>query len=275
MLQSPALWHPETSVRLQPSADESEEGGRSSLVDCKADGRTKKKSHGIARRRTPTLDLSAAVASKERDKDPARHTEPSEKLYQTIETRSEQGLLDYSLKSFGKQENTLSNSTDLCGWQDAEHLGPGKHSSASTVSERLQTPADGGQRSNLHSRAGSSRNSSRYGRRQDHYEFRHLSDAHEYMDNYRRMYCFTTLSVPPQGRPITEEEVPQHDDGFMPVGVKSLYRCGDPYLKELALRLGVRESIREQQLLHPPRKTPPSIVKKNSSHSDLFVCSAR
>ena len=91
------------------------------------------------------------------------------------------------------------------------------------------------------------------------------------MDHYRTHYCYTTLSTAPtEGGRAVPELVEQNKQALLTVEVKSLYR-GDPFLRELASRLGVGELIREPQLLSPTRHTPPSIVKKHKTQTDLAI----
>ncbi len=103
------------------------------------------------------------------------------------------------------------------------------------------------------------------------YQFTHLLEAHEHMEHYRTHYCYTTLAcAPPQNSPAVSDLVDQGQQALLKLEVRSLYR-GDPFLMELASRLGVGDSIREPQLLTPHRHTAPSIVKKPRNKADLVI----
>ena len=135
-----------------------------------------------------------------------------------------------------------------------------------------QTPADG-LRSALHSRLGS-RSTPSQRQRPVAFEFQHFLDTHEHIDHYRTHYCFTTLSLSSLLQSGADDHQPetveQDKESLLKPEVRSLYR-GDLYLRELACRLGVGESIKEPQLLHTPKRTPPSIVKKSRQKTDLII----
>ena len=271
------VWYPEKSVGFQQ--DGCEEEGRGSVAT--APRATQRKTSEQLQKRVK------APAVVKRESKPTykaadstieactgqRITDQLES-YDTIEQTNWRGgtasMLDYSTQQ-DKFSHSRNICPEFCGWMENETLSKYATRSInkfepSTIDK--STPAEGC-RSNLQSRA-SSRYSS--GRQRDHYDFRHLLNAHEYMEHYRQFYCYTTLSVPPEVsvKGISEEsqeEVRIDPESFMPLGVKSLYR-GDPYLRELASRLGVR---RDQQLLRSPRPTPPSITKKSKEGVDLGI----
>ena len=131
------------------------------------------------------------------------------------------------------------------------------------------TLADG-LRSTLHSRLGA-RTTPSQRQRPVAFEFQHFLATYEHIDHYRTHYCFTTLSLSSL-QPGTDDHQPepveQDKKSLLKPEVRSLYR-GDPILRDLASRLGVGESIKEPKLLHTPKRTPPSIVKK--SRPDLAI----
>lgn len=271
-MRSNRVWHPEKSIALHGGGEEME-GGRGSVME--APQATSTPVRKIIRRKVPTVDTRGAstrISSSKCKGD----TEPERggQSYDTIEqTRRDSAILACKSLQLAKA------CTDFCGWLENERLSNyASNRRLGSTSDRvgLQTPAEGC-RSTLQSRVGSRYSSSVYGRRH-HYEFRHLLDSHEYIEQYRKMYCYTTLTIPPQQEPSIEEGVPllkEHDvqqvpESFLPMGMKSFHQS-DPYLRELASRLGVKESIKEQQLLHSPRPTPPSITKGNRNTEDLVV----
>ncbi len=145
---------------------------------------------------------------------------------------------------------------DFCGWQDKE-LVP-----LSTT--RRATP---GLRNTMLSRL-ETRSSQRH-RDSTESEFQpNILEAHAHMEHYRTHYCYSTLTCLSQERPPTRSElVDQGKQLLLKLEVKSLCR-GDVFLRELASRLGVVESIKEPHLL---RHTPPSIVKKPRNKADLSI----
>ncbi len=294
-MTSKGVWYPGKSVAESQDVDGCEEWGRGWST---AAPEAKVPREHTAPERARRVKISRRVSSvATRDCRPATSAgdeklqaqaakvgeEEGEGLsYSTIEQRSWRGaasLLDCELHT---PEHLALQVTDFCGWMEREDLmkyapGPSKASSTSHPADRsVQTPADGS-RSHPPSRA-----SSRYSRiRREHYDFRHLAKAQDYMDHYRQFYCYSALNCPTNHpcKTITEtvvkgeEEEEQCAENFMPLGVKSLYR-GDPYLRELASRLGVRgpPRCREQQLLKSPHPTPPSITKRSREVTDLSVC---
>lgn len=266
------VWHPEVSVA---SCDGCEEGGRGSTAPSKPgaieSAEVKRKRAVIPRRRAPTVDVrpTAQVAG-------LQYSSGEETLrnYGTNEETNHTTLLDCATKHARRLRNERVHCPNLCGWLEDES--PEKYSFGKVVSMSvdrscLQTPADHGSR--LQSRAGSRYSSAAAGKRRNHYDFKHFLDcAHEHIEHYRAFYCYTTLTVPPQmASTLVEDDIPQDTSNLYHLGVNSLYE-GDPYLRELASRLGVRESFREQQLLQSPRPTPPSIVKRNREREDLVIC---
>ncbi len=298
------VWHPGRSIaasHAQDTADGCEEGGRG-WSGAAPESKEQTKARRPPRVKIPRRDTATVVVKDRRpatvagnyakytgtvgEKRESRETQGSS--YNTIEQRSCNGgasLLECGSLPPDHQSQLRS---DFCGWTEREvpskyaldKMSSGSNSHAATSVDRssLQTPG-AGCRSNQPSRAGSRYSS---GRRK-HYDFRHLEAAHDYIDHYRRFYCYSTLSVPPpppycnpiaeSGEGQEEEEEEENPKNFMPLGVKSLYR-GDPYLRELVSRLGVRNSLqnREQKLLKSPRPTPPSIVRKSKEVADLAVC---
>lgn len=286
------VWYPGKSVAASQDADGCEEGGRGwSAAAPEAKFRTEP----AAPLKSPTRPRRVKVPRRETlavtyDGRPATRSTGDAKCegrtgalatvagadatYSTIEQRSCGGtasLLDCA------REHEPPQRADFCGWTEREVMakyGPSKTSSNSHMSgtaERssLQTPADG-HRSNLSSRAGSRCS----GGRRERYEFRHLPASQDYIEHYRQLYCYTTLSCP-RAPPLCEaiaESAEGDPEDFMPIEVRCLYR-GDPYLHELASRLGVRSSLqnREQKLLKTQRPTPPSIVKRSRDVANLAV----
>ena len=287
---SSRMWHPDKSLVQGVQEDYGcEERGRGSYVDD-ASRPTKVK---IVRWRQPTVDIRAVslkttcVPSCEKSEKTAV---PEQRLqnYATVEQNGEKGeqaLLTYAAQFWegARSAQQLKGRADFCGWVENEPLGKyasSSHRAAPCGSDRFaaQTPAEGC-RSTLQSRASSRPSGVVSGRRRCSYDFVHFQDARDYIEHYRKYYCYTTLNVQPTPASrrecrvlVAEEAVDENPDNFMPLGVRSLYR-GDPYLRELASRLGVRESFKEPQLLRTQRPTPPSIVKKTAKAVDLAVCS--
>lgn len=269
------VWHPERSLAQYDGCEESGRGSSKALPSAAGTeaAEVKRKRVSIPRRRVPTVDVAAGGANQKREC--AKEVGGGAQTYSTIEQTDHFTVLESSLEPAKRARYEGDHCPDFCGWLGDEPLTRySKVVAVYTDRTGLQTPADGN-RGVLQSRPNSRYSSTGAGRRPGHYDFRHfLGDAHEYIEHYRKFYCYTTLTIPPQRTSTIaegEEEIQQDPDNFLPLGVKSLYR-GDPYLRELASRLGVRESIREQQLLRSPRPTPPSIVKKNREKTDLIVC---
>ena len=267
------VWHPERSLALNDGSEESGRGSSKALPSGAETEATEVKRRGVSipRRRVPTVDVTARGESQKREC--AKEVGGGAQTYSTIEQTDHSTVLESFPEPPKRTRCEGDHCSDFCGWLEDETLT--KYSKVSSVDRTgLHTPAEVN-RSALQSRPSSRYSSAGAGRRQSHYDFQHfLDDPHEYIEHYRKFYCYTTLTVPPQRTSTiaeAEEEVQQDPDSFLPLGVKSLYR-GDPYLRELASRLGVRESIRVQQLLRSPRPTPPSIVKKNKERADLIVC---
>ena len=264
------VWLPESSVA---SYDGCEEGGRGSTGPSKpGSAEVKRKRAIIPRRRVPTVDVRHVAKVAGLQCSSGEETLRRGQTYSTTEETGHPTLLDCATEPARRLRNERVHCPDFCGWLEDES--PEKYSFGKVVSmsmdrTSLQTPADHGSR--LQSRAGS-----RYSNaRRNHYEFKHFLDCtHEYIEHYRTSYCYTTLTVPPQvASTVVEDDTPQDPSNLFYPGVTSLYQS-DPYLRELASRLGVRESIREQQLLQSPRPTPPSIVKRRRSREseDLIIC---
>ncbi len=222
------------------------------------------------------------------------NTPTSRPGYRTMETKTELSLvlLEFSYQVYEKTKIVNPKTYNwCCGWKDHEYLDmqqtpkpPTTTTTTTTSSEvdrsRLHTPADG-YRSTLNSRASSSRytTSSRGGRRSYQYTFHHYDDPALHIETYRELYSYTALYTDPSQRRNDDEklfcegeDVEQDAEVVLPIGVKSLYR-GDPHLKELVSRLGIKEPLspepeRQQQLLHAPRPTPPSIVKRNRNERE-------
>ena len=192
--------------------------------------------------------------------------------YSTVERARHSSILDYSSPSSdGRSIHSPvapyeilcvsaghPSQSEFSGWQDREQL------VLSCSRRAVYNPAPG-------PRLTSTRLGTRGSQRQRDYEFQHFLEAHAHMDHYRTHYCYTTLSTAPaEGGRAVPELVEQNKQSLLTVEVKSLYR-GDPFLRELASRLGVGESIREPQLLSSTRHTPPSIVKKHKTKTDLAI----
>jgi hypothetical protein len=273
------VWRPGAS-HVAPSL-ESEEGGRGSLQEEEGRGSLQgeaeakpvvKKKSSLPRRRTPTVYIPPKGITDTSTPSPLADG------YKTIEKtkRPIPSLLELSRKPYEKKKTPESNW--FCGWSDFECLDQQQGGMKQTITEggRLQTPRDG-YRSSLLSRASSSRYNSSHGVRKAHtYTFHHFERFEEYAEHYRDFYAFTTLnsggSREDEERVYCEgEEVEQDAEVLLPLGVKSLYR-GDPYLRELVNRLGIRDppdyEAQQQQLLGTPRPTPPSIVKRRKDGKD-------
>ncbi len=157
---------------------------------------------------------------------------------------------------------SAGHGSDFSGWQD-EELG-------------TKSPAVGGVdipglRSGMISRL-DTRGSQRRRGEGNGYQFTHLLEAHEHMEHYRTHCCYTMLAcASPQSSLVVPDLVDQGQQALFKLEVKSLYRGGDPFLRELASRLGVGDSIREPQLLTPHRQTAPSIVKRPCNKTDLVI----
>lgn len=272
------MWHPESSYAVTNN-DGSEEGGRGSLhasssEGCEAQAKTRRKVH-IPPRRTPTVIVSSA---KTPDRAKSASTEQPTQNYPTIERRDEVDLFELSSQPY-KDDSTLSElhgpKGPFSGWTNHESLelkeqlrSVMKYSFAGGGGAHA-TPE--GNRSALQSRASSSRYTSSCGsrgRRYYSYTFHHYQDTDNYISNYRDLYSYTALNTGQEdreeGRPRRTEERSMEDASHLPVGVRSLYQ-DDPYMRELVSRLGIKEppsAAAVQQLLHSPRPTPPSIVKK-------------
>ena len=283
------VWHPDTSLTLD---DGCEERGRGSLASKQLDQDVvvaRKTKGKIPRRRTPTVDVSAIMNAYPKRQVGNASTPGS--TYDTIESRAGPSFLECSSIVYHRSQcppATRSGSGwDFCGWREKENLDSyrhekttGSHTSSGVMEQRdISTPADNCRPA---IRASVSRYSSSYGyRRRKDYEFKHLVDTHQYIEQYRQMCSYTTYMTSQKNsqnmssendRELYEpEEVEQDPYNTMPVGVKSWYRGGDPYLREIVSRLGVRDVSREQQLLKSPKPTPPSIVKRNSNQTDLVV----
>ena len=280
-MSSKHVWRPEVSYA--PATVGSEEGGRGSLHAEQVEVKAVRKKASIPRRRTPTVHIPppAALNCSESNNSPSTDT-GSPAVYKTIEKNKKQSLLEFSRKPYEKSKAPNPRSVNwFCGWTEFEHVDLHYRPPVMTATDnrtRLQTPGDG-YRSSLQSRVSSSRySSSRGGRRAYHYTFRHFAKTEDHIENYRALYCFTMLNSDPCNRQDEDrvycegEDVEQDAEVTLPLGVKSLYR-GDPYIRELVSRLGIREPPPEdwgkiQQLLTSPRPTPPSIVKKRKDGKD-------
>lgn len=250
----------------------------------------------IPRRRTPTVMVLPV-------RPPARESQHGS--YKTIEKKGDHTLLQFSHKPYESTTHTNTRGRNwFCRWMDYEHLdlsaiatcpGPSTSGSGDGDRSRLHTPMEGlRSASGGGSRVSSSRYSSsrggggavsggRRGRGEEQQRgFQHYTNVGVYMEEYRRLHCYTTLSSAPSLRDDERvfcegEDVQQDGDGTLPLGVKSLYRGGggggggDQYVRELASRIGVSDLSdmswaqdweRQQQLIQNPRPTPPSIVKR-------------
>lgn len=285
-MSSKHIWGPEASYTAASLG--SEEGGRGSLHDTSSseqlNAAAKVKNKSIPKRRTPTVSIPPQANQETSETGtPSSPTDAgkSPAIYTTIENNKKQSLLELSHELY--ETSKPANPHWFCGWTECEILDLHRKPPPTVTGEgdrsRLQTPMDG-YRSTLHSRASSSRYSSSHGRRRTYqYTFRHYETSEEYAEEYRQLYSFTAMNTgcPPRDEDeriyCEGEDVEQDAEVIFPLGVKSLYR-GDPYLRELASRLGIREPPpsfqdwdRQQQLISP-RPTPPSIVKKKRNGKD-------
>ena len=260
----------------------------------------------IPRRRTPTVCIPKEMKADP----PSGHLAASAKLqatasgssegstptatrpgYGTIEKSTEPTLvlLEQSSKVYDETKvPNLKNRNWFCGWTDHEYIDLHHIPKPAPIGgefdrSRLQTPAEG-YRSAIQSRVSSSRyTSSRAGGRRTYpYTFHHYDNPDSHIETYRELYSYTALNTDPNQRRKDDDRtlceggdgVEQDAEIMLPAGVASLYR-GDPYLKELMSRLGIRELAtpsqemeRQQQLLQAPRPTPPSIVKRRRDEKE-------
>ena len=277
------------------SATEQQEDHHASTTPPVAAAAASRKRAVIPRRRTPTVKIprelrvagpggtrltSGSSGSSE------GNTPTTRTGYDTIETKAEPLLVLLNLSCRVYERTKIANPKThnwYCGWTDHEHLDLHYTPKPATTGgefdrSRLQTPADG-YRSTLHSRVSSSRYTSSRGGRRTNYTFHHYDNPDSHIETYRELYGYTALNSDPSQRRSNEERlffeegnVEQDAEVMLPVGVKSLYQ-GDPYLKELVNRLGIKEPLspeleRQQQLLQAPRPTPPSIVKKKRNERE-------
>lgn len=261
-----------------------EEGGWGSTVQAASSSSEPEQDHAlpktkkisIPRRTTPTV----RIPPRSRAAHGSSTAEQEKQNYKTIEQRKTWTLHELSFMAYDKYRSAdPKNQSRFCGWTDEEQQDEQtrtyNRSQASEAVDRtgLQTPADG-HRSNLCSRASNSRyNSSHGGRRVNHYTFHHYQQAEDYVQEYRDLYCYTSLNTAPSSanqrgdRIFFEgEDVEQDSDGIQ---VKSLYQ-GDPYLRELVSRLGIKEpaDLEGRHQFQAPRPTPPSIVKRRRNEPE-------
>lgn len=288
-MSSKHVWRPMDSYASTSLG--SEEGGRGSLHASSSEQQQQevkmvKRRASIPRRRTPTVHIPPpAVLNCSETNSPSTDT-GSPAVYKTIEKNKKQSLLDLSQKPYEKSKApNPRNDNWFCGWTKFEHLDlhyrPITMATAAEDRCRLQTPGDG-YRSTMQSRASNSRYNSSHGRRKAYsYTFHHFMNSEDHIENYRTLYCFSALNSDPSSRQDEDrvycegEDVEQDAEVTLPLGVKSLYRGGDPYIRELVNRLGIRgpppeDWERHQQLLATPRPTPPSIVKKRKDGKDTM-----
>ena len=283
------VWYPDRSYTA--AQEGSEESGRGSLHASSAEQQepesstaaTKRRSKAvITRRRTPTVCIPASkVASTDSTPTPSSSGQ-ARPNYQTIETTRRYTLHELSSKVYTESATPPpKNHNWFCGWTEFEHLdlyqsGKLTNSGNDYDRTRLQTPADGN-RSSLHSRVSSSRYmSSRGSRRYSQYVFHHHADVAQYMEDYRSTYSYTGLTTGYAHTAGHEramfcegEDVEQDEEVTLPVDVKSLYR-GDPYLRELMHRLGVKGPPVTPEY-ERPRPTPPSIVKRRRNGREVEI----
>ena len=264
--------------------DGCEEGGRGSLhassseqeQEGKAAVAKSKKKISIPRRRTPTVKITCNTTAR-------TFKEQKKGNYSTIETRNEPSLFRLSSKPYENRKAPNPNTyNSFCGWTDHEYYDLHHQNSKLCSNEidrtGLQTPAERN-RSALQSRTSNSRYSSSYGsRRRYSYTFHHFDNLDDFMANYNDLYCFTTLNTSsyqqkeeekPNEKIFQEgEDIQQDYEVLLPLEDKLLYGM-DPYLRELAKRLGIASfsQYSENQLL----QTPHTIVKKRRDLQDLVV----
>ncbi len=286
MSQQHQVWYPESSYK--PANVGSEEGGRGSLHGFEPDWTTvpsKKKVSANPKRRTPAVSIPyPATASDSNSSNRSTKTETEEKRegYKTIEVKSDEGLILHRLSSVpytSTKPPAPKNHNSFNGWTNYEYFD--LHQSSKTNLEgnktRLQTPTEEN-RGCYQSRASSSRyRSSHSVRRRYEYTFHHYDDKESHIENYHDLYSFTALNTASRQEEeklfCEGEDVEQDDEVLLPLDVKSLYR-GDPYLRELISRLGIRESPNfqdrdRQLLLSPPQPTPASITKRRRRNCDM------
>lgn len=236
----------------------------------------------------PASKSSAAATPKKKVVSAVKETPLACSNYSTVERGEETSILDYSVLSIYskpahifaalstcsvcKFSNTFSTGRGsvFSGWQDEELRAQSSSGVGGAAIVEVAAGLRSGMTSRLDSRTGTA--SQRRRGEDSSYQFTHLLEAHEHMEHYRTHYCYTTLiCAPPQNSsPVGPDLVDQGQQALFKLEVKSLYR-GDPFLRELASRLGVVDSIREPQLLTPHRKTAPSIVKKPRNKTDIVI----
>lgn len=289
------VWYPERSYTATTQLG-SEEGGRGSLHASsseqdqpEATTRPSRRKQPIPRRRTPTVTIplaaaTAASSGANNTPTPTGHTPP---CYTTIEAVKRVTLRELSGRVYEKPSAPPpKNHNWFQGWTEWEHIDLHQSNKMTTAltgdtagdRSRLQTPASAdGYRSGGNSRVGSSSRYvlSRHGRRASQYVFRHHDTVQQHMEEYHNMCSFTGLTTShahsKDGKMLCEgEDVEQDDEVVLPIGVRSLYR-GDPHLRELVHRLGIKDPPPVNPEWERPRPTPPSIVKRRRNGRDVNI----
>ena len=264
-MMSGKVWLPGSSLVEEKAAEQLAQVGG---------GKEKPKKAKIVKRTTPTVDLRAP---------PSCRWSAGSKQYSTIE-RSSYNKNSVHLNLNAASEPAYRNA-ELCGWETEREkriaLCPSSSNFRRCVTaERnlLSTPADG-YRSGVPSRACSRAGG---GRRGDTvYQFKHLSDAQAYFEDYCAQCGYSAFSFSREGGEIIREvgkEVEISSQSGKTRGdivstrhpVTDGDRGNQLYLQQLAKRLGVCV-INEKQVKYRPQPTPPSITKRNRVAADLLV----
>ena len=255
------VWLPESSL--------AEDGAATELGTPKE----KRKKSKIAKRTTPTVEFRAETTSSRR--------RPRKQTYSTIESNSyDRRSLHLALKdssSGGRQERV-----EFCGWETGNRGSKSELQSPSAV-KRCPVAERSTERCRLLSRAAG-------GRSRKSYVFRHLLDTSAYLTDYCAHHSFSSLVLSRENggtEPATTVQETasrgksgrdnrsckeRAEDGYERCLLKSRGGGERECLKQLASRLGVRESIKDGELRCHPRPTPPSFTKKNRVAKDIVIC---
>ena len=256
MAMSEKVWLPEASLADGAAVEQQRE---------------KKKRVKIAKRSAPTVEF------------PVSRSRQRKQTYSTIESSSYDRRSLYLALSCASRRR-VSRRTELRGW-DTETVGESAPPSPPPTVRRDRAA----ERSGLQSRAaGASRAG---GRGRKNYEFKHLLDSSAYLTDYCSSHSYSSLVLSRESHSADPATIPEatvafrkekkeqttrredeEEDSRARCLLKSRGKDGEPCLRQLASRLGVRESIKDGELLYHPRPTPPSFTKKPRVIADILVC---
>ena len=256
------VWLPESSLAHDEGVDSQVE-------------KEKRKKPKIVKRTAPTVELRSTQAA------PSR-LPGGKQSYGTIErSRYSKNALHLNLNA---PSEPCKNAAEFCGWETDR--GPRNALASSCTSRRcvavdrtsLNTPADG-YRSTLQSRACSRASGNK--RRDVYYEFRHFADIRDHLEDYCVHCSFSGLCLSRESVDAIREAVGEGSNNRRKMSER-VVRCvpvtrqhgegSQPFLEQLASRLGVRESLmNEKQLRYGSQPTPPSFTKKSRVAADLLV----